>query len=162
MNSALLTYFIPAAFPPCRMYQGHLRPLEQSLVADSAMVTIASPYAIWVLKQARRCRSSSTAATMDGATTMQLFRLVYVPLMMPSLVAIAPTRSCSPERISLRLPAAVEGYRDHASGRARWLLAADDLPELLMTTGLSTHCRRPRSTTRSALQVEKTAGAVKS
>jgi len=27
-------------------------------------------------------------AVMDGATTLQLFRLVYVPLMMPSLVAI--------------------------------------------------------------------------
>ena len=28
------------------------------------------------------------AAVMDGATTLQIFRLVYVPLMMPSLVAI--------------------------------------------------------------------------
>jgi hypothetical protein len=31
------------------------------------------------------------AATMDGATTLQLFRLVYVPLMMPSLCRRIPT-----------------------------------------------------------------------
>ena len=46
------------------------------------MVTIASPYAIWVLKQAsdKLPVELDEAAIMDGATTLQLFRLVYAPL----------------------------------------------------------------------------------
>src|SRR5262249_4174044 len=45
---------------------------------------------IWVLKQAsdKLPVELDEAATVDGATTLQLFRLVYVPLMMPSLVAV--------------------------------------------------------------------------
>ena len=55
-----------------------------------AMVTIASPYAIWVLKQAsdKLPLELDEAAVMDGASPLQLFRLVYLLLMMPSLVAI--------------------------------------------------------------------------
>jgi ABC-type glycerol-3-phosphate transport system permease component len=58
-----------------------------------AMVTIASAYAIWVLKQASDTLpvELDEAATMDGATTLQLCRLVYVPLMMPSLCRRIPT-----------------------------------------------------------------------
>jgi len=54
------------------------------------MVTIASPYAIWVLKQAsdKLPWELDEAARIDGATPLQLFRLVYLPLMVPSLVAI--------------------------------------------------------------------------
>ena len=54
------------------------------------MVTIASPYAIWVLKQAsdKLPLELDEAAIMDGATALQLFRLVYLPLMGPSLVAV--------------------------------------------------------------------------
>src|SRR5947199_6571635 len=55
-----------------------------------AMVTVASPYAIWVLKQAsdKLPFELDEAAIIDGASPLQLFRLVYVPLMMPSLVAV--------------------------------------------------------------------------
>ena len=55
-----------------------------------AMVTIASPYAIWVLKQAsdKLPWELDEAARIDGASPLQLFRLVYLPLMVPSLVAI--------------------------------------------------------------------------
>jgi multiple sugar transport system permease protein len=44
-----------------------------------AMVTIASPYAIWVLKQAsdKLPVELDEAAIVDGASPMQLFRLVY-------------------------------------------------------------------------------------
>jgi len=62
-----------------------------------AMVTIARPYSIWVLKQAsdKLPYELDEAAVMDGASPMQLFRLVYLPLMMPSLVRPSePTRSC--------------------------------------------------------------------
>jgi multiple sugar transport system permease protein len=54
------------------------------------MVTIASPYCIWVLKQAsdKLPFELDEAARMDGATPLQLFRLVYLPLMVPSMVAV--------------------------------------------------------------------------
>ncbi len=92
MNMALFTYFIPAAFLAVPMYRtmGNYGLLNNHWSLILAMVTIASPYAIWVLKQAsdRLPVELDEAATMDGATTLQLFRLVYVPLMMPSLVAV--------------------------------------------------------------------------
>jgi len=55
-----------------------------------AMVTIASPYCIWVLKQAsdKLPYELDEAARMDGATPLQLFWMVYLPLMVPSLVAV--------------------------------------------------------------------------
>ena len=92
MNLALFTYFIPAAFLAVPMYRtmGIYGLLNNHWALILAMVTIASPYAIWVLKQAsdKLPVELDEAATMDGATTLQLFRLVYVPLMMPSLVAV--------------------------------------------------------------------------
>jgi len=50
---------------------------------------------------------------MDGATTLQLFRLVYVPLMMPLGWSRSGPTAITPglERIPLRVPAALKGYR---------------------------------------------------
>jgi len=92
MNLALFTYFIPAAFLAVPMYKTMatygLLNNRWSLVL--AMVTIASPYCIWVLKQAsdKLPWELDEAARIDGATPLQLFRLVYLPLMVPSLVAV--------------------------------------------------------------------------
>ena len=92
MNLALFTYFIPAAFLAVPMYKtmGNYGILNSQWSLILAMVTIASPYAIWVLKQAsdKLPYELDEAAIMDGATALQLFRLVYLPLMLPSLVAI--------------------------------------------------------------------------
>ncbi len=92
MNFALATYFIPAAFLAVPMYKamGVYGLLNTKAAMILAMVTLASPYAIWVLKQAsdKLPVELDEAAIMDGATAMQLFRLVYLPLMVPSLVAI--------------------------------------------------------------------------
>jgi multiple sugar transport system permease protein len=89
---ALFTYFIPAAFLAVPMYRimGIYGLLNSQWALILAMVTIASPYAIWVLKQAsdKLPLELDEAAIMDGATPLQLFRLVYLPLMAPSLVAI--------------------------------------------------------------------------
>ena len=54
MNLALFTYFIPAAFLAVPMYRtmGNYGLLNNQWSLILAMVTIASPYAIWVLKQA--------------------------------------------------------------------------------------------------------------
>ncbi|MFI4952590.1 MAG: carbohydrate ABC transporter permease, partial [Burkholderiales bacterium] len=92
MNLALLTYFIPAAFLAVPMYKtmGNYGLLNNQWALILAMITIASPYSIWVLKQAsdKLPYELDEAARIDGASPLQLFRLVYVPLMMPSLVAI--------------------------------------------------------------------------
>ncbi len=92
LNMALFTYFIPAAFLAVPMYKTMatygLLNNRWSLIL--AMVTIASPYCIWVLKQAsdKLPWELDEAARIDGATPLQLFRLVYLPLMVPSLVAV--------------------------------------------------------------------------
>lgn len=92
MNFALATYLIPAAFLAIPMYKsmGHYGLLENQWALIFAMVALASPYAIWVLKQAsdKLPLELDEAARIDGASVPQLFRLVYLPLMAPSLVAI--------------------------------------------------------------------------
>ncbi|MGH8847657.1 MAG: carbohydrate ABC transporter permease, partial [Polaromonas sp.] len=92
MNMALFTYFIPAAFLAVPMYKtmGNYGLLNSQWSLILAMVTIASPYCIWVLKQAsdKLPYELDEAAMMDGASALQLFRLVYLPLMVPSLVAV--------------------------------------------------------------------------
>src|SRR5215468_1764255 len=54
LNFALFTYFIPAAFLAVPMYKamGTYGLLNHQSALILAMVTIAAPYAIWVLKQA--------------------------------------------------------------------------------------------------------------
>src|SRR5438552_7121879 len=92
MNLALFSYFIPAAFLAVPMYKtmGNYGLLNNQWALILAMVTIAAPYSIWVLKQAsdKLPYELDEAAKMDGASPLQLFRLVYLPLMTPSLVAI--------------------------------------------------------------------------
>jgi multiple sugar transport system permease protein len=92
MNLALFTYFIPAAFLAVPMYKtmGVYGILNSQWSLILAMVTIASPYCIWVLKQAsdKLPFELDEAARIDGASPLQLFRLVYLPLMVPSLVAV--------------------------------------------------------------------------
>jgi multiple sugar transport system permease protein len=92
MNLALFTYFIPAAFLAVPMYKtmGFYGLLNSQWSLILAMVTIASPYCIWVLKQAsdKLPYELDEAARIDGASPLQLFYLVYLPLMVPSLVAV--------------------------------------------------------------------------
>jgi multiple sugar transport system permease protein len=142
MNLALFTYFIPAAFLAVPMYRtmGVYGLLNNHWALILAMVTLAAPYAIWVLKQAsdKLPYELDEAAVMDGASAMQLFRLVYLPLMMPSLVAVGTYALLLAwneylyaflllsKDTDITLPVALGNF-----------LAADDSPwELLMTTGL--------------------------
>ena len=126
MNLALFTYFIPAAFLAVPMYRtmGIYGLLNSHWALILAMVTIASPYAIWVLKQAsdKLPVELDEAAIMDGATPLQLFRLVYLPLMMPSLVAVgtyAILLAWNEYLYAFLLLS--KRHRDHAAGRARQL-----------------------------------------
>jgi len=141
MNLALFTYFIPAAFLAVPMYRtmGNYGLLNNHWALILAMVTIASPYAIWVLKQAsdKLPVELDEAAVMDGATTLQIFRLVYVPLMMPSLVAIGTYAVLLAWNEYLYAFLLLSNDRDITLPVALGnFLAADDSPwELLMTTG---------------------------
>ncbi len=92
MNLALATYLIPAAFLAVPMYKtmGNYGILNTQAALIFAMIALASPYAIWVLKQAsdKLPAELDEAAVIDGATPFQIFRMVYLPLMKPSMVAI--------------------------------------------------------------------------
>ncbi|WP_342360470.1 carbohydrate ABC transporter permease [Terrarubrum flagellatum] len=142
LNMALFTYFIPAAFLAVPMYRvmGLYGLLNSQWALIIAMMTIAAPYAIWVLKQAsdKLPVELDEAAVIDGASPMQLFWLVYIPLMVPSLVAIGAYAILLAwneylyaflllsRDTSIPLPVALGNF-----------LAADDSPwPLLMTTGL--------------------------
>jgi multiple sugar transport system permease protein len=142
MNMALFTYFIPAAFLAVPMYRtmGMYGLLNTQWSLILAMVAIATPYSIWVLKQSsdQLPIELDEAAIMDGASPMQLFWLVYIPLMAPALVAIGTYALLLAwneylyaflllsKDTDVTLPVGLGNF-----------LAADDSPwELLMTTGL--------------------------
>jgi multiple sugar transport system permease protein len=142
MNLALFTYFIPAAFLAVPMYKtmGNYGLLNNQWALILAMVTIAAPYSIWVLKQAsdKLPYELDEAAKMDGATPMQLCRLVYLPLMTPSLVAIGTYALLLAWNEYLYAFLLLSNERQITLAVALGnFLAADDSPwELLMTTGL--------------------------
>ena len=142
MNMALLTYFIPAAFLAVPMYKtmGNYGMLNSQWSLIMAMVTIASPYCIWVLKQAsdKLPYELDEAAKMDGASAMQLFRLVYLPLMVPPLVAVGTYALLLAWNEYLYAFLLLSSESSITLGVALGnFLAADDSPwELLMTTGL--------------------------
>ena len=142
MNLALFTYFIPAAFLAVPMYKtmGVYGLLNSQWSLILAMVTIASPYCIWVLKQAsdKLPFELDEAARIDGASPLQLFRLVYLPLMVPSLVAVGTYALLLAWNEYLYAFLLLSNDRSVTLAVALGnFLAADDSPwELLMATGL--------------------------
>jgi multiple sugar transport system permease protein len=142
MNMALLTYFIPAAFLAVPMYKamGNYGLLNNRWSLVAAMVALATPYAIWVLKQAsdKLPAELDEAAIVDGATPWQLFRLVYLPLMTPSMVAIgiyALLLSWNEYLYGFLLLSKEDSVT--LAVALGHFLSADDSPwELLMATGL--------------------------
>jgi multiple sugar transport system permease protein len=142
MNLALFTYFIPAAFLAVPMYKtmGLYGLLNSQWALILAMVTIASPYCIWVLKQAsdKLPYELDEAARMDGASPMQLFFMVYLPLMVPSLVAVGTYSLLLAWNEYLYAFLLLSKEEDVTLAVALGnFLSADDSPwELLMATGL--------------------------
>jgi multiple sugar transport system permease protein len=142
MNLALFTYFIPAAFLAVPMYRtmGLYGLLNSQWALILAMVTLASPYAIWVLKQAsdKLPEELDEAAYIDGASALQLFRLVYLPLMTPSLVAVGTYALLLAWNEYLYAFLLLSNDQEITLAVALGnFLAADDSPwELLMATGL--------------------------
>jgi multiple sugar transport system permease protein len=142
MNLALFTYFIPAAFLAVPMYKtmGMYGLLNNDWALILAMVTVASPYAIWILRQAsdKLPVELDEAALIDGASPFQLFRLVYIPLMVPSLIAVGTYALLLAWNEYLYAFLLLSDDRSTTLGVALGsFLSADDSPwELLMATGL--------------------------
>jgi multiple sugar transport system permease protein len=89
---ALLTYAIPAStliIPFLRIM--HIYGLSDNLWAViAAEVTFATPYAILVLQYYAKLIPSELddAARIDGASAVQLYLRIYLPLMAPALAAV--------------------------------------------------------------------------
>ena len=92
VNAPLLTYAVPASFlviPFSRLMAGY--GLSNSLWAIvAANVTFAAPYAILILQQYAKLIPSELdeAAQVDGASPVQVYRRIYLPLMAPALAAV--------------------------------------------------------------------------
>ena len=91
-NAALMTYVIPASFlaiPFYRIMQMYgLGNNPWSVIA--AMVTFATPYAIFIFQQYGKSipLELDESARIDGATPLQVYFWIYLPLMAPALVAV--------------------------------------------------------------------------
>jgi multiple sugar transport system permease protein len=92
VNVPLLTYAVPASFlviPYFRLMANY--GLSNSLWAIvAANVTFAAPYAILILQQYATLipMELDEAARVDGASPVQMYRRVYLPLMIPALTAV--------------------------------------------------------------------------
>ena len=91
-NVALMTYVIPQSFlaiPFYRIMQDYgLTNNLWSVIA--AMVTFATPYAMFIFQQYSRSIpiELDESARIDGASPVQIYLRIYLPLMAPALVAV--------------------------------------------------------------------------
>ena len=91
-NAALLTYVIPASFlaiPFYRIMQNYgMANNLWSVIA--ALVAFATPYAFFVLQEYGRSIPIEVdeSARIDGASPIQVYLKIYLPLMAPALVAV--------------------------------------------------------------------------
>ena len=92
-NASLLTYAIPAAFliVPFHRIMHDYGLSNRPVAVIAAYVTFATPFAIWILRQYARLIpiELDDAARVDGASAVQLYRRVYLPLMAPALAVVA-------------------------------------------------------------------------
>jgi len=91
-NAALMTYVIPASFLAIPFYRimsiYGLGNNPWSVIA--AMVTFATPYAIFIFQHYGKSipMELDESARIDGATPVQIYFKIYLPLMSPALVAV--------------------------------------------------------------------------
>ena len=141
-NTALLTYLIPAAFVAVPFYKvmsdyGLLNTLWSLIFA---MSTFAIPYAIWVLRQYSDSIpfELDEAAKVDGATPLQIFYLVYIPLLRPAMIAIGTYALLLAWNEYLYAFLLLSSERQHTIPVAMgYFLVTDDAPwSLLMATAV--------------------------
>ena len=91
-NTALLTYVIPSStlIIPFHRVMHWYGLLDNPWAVIAAEVTFATPYAILVLLYAAKLipMELDDAARIDGASVVQLYLRIYVPLMAPALAAV--------------------------------------------------------------------------
>jgi multiple sugar transport system permease protein len=91
-NAALLTYVIPASFLAIPFYRimGFYGLSNNLWSVIAAEVTFATPYAIFIFQQYAVSIpiELDEAARIDGASPMQVYFKIYLPLMAPALVAV--------------------------------------------------------------------------
>ncbi len=92
-NAALLTYAIPASFlivPYFRIMHGYGL-LGNPWAVIAAQTTFATPFAILILQLYARLIpfELDDAARVDGASPVQLYMRIYLPLMTPALAIVA-------------------------------------------------------------------------
>jgi multiple sugar transport system permease protein len=91
-NAALLTYVIPASFLAIPFYlimhRYGLQNNPWSVIA--VLVTFATPYAIFIFLEYGRSipLELDESARIDGASPVQIYFRIYLPLMAPALVAV--------------------------------------------------------------------------
>ena len=91
-NAALMTYVIPASFLAIPFYRimqnyGLINNLWSVIAAE---VTFATPYAMFIFQQYGRSipLELDESARIDGASPLQIYFKIYLPLMAPALVAV--------------------------------------------------------------------------
>jgi multiple sugar transport system permease protein len=91
-NAALLTYVIPASFLAIPFYRimGFYGLSNNLWSVIAAEVTFATPYAIFIFQQygVSIPIELDEAARIDGASPVQVYFKIYLPLMAPALVAV--------------------------------------------------------------------------
>ncbi len=91
-NAALLTYVIPASFLAIPFYRlmADYGMMNNLWAVIFALVAFATPYAIFIFQQYGRSIpiELDEAARIDGASPIQIYFRIYLPLMVPALVAI--------------------------------------------------------------------------
>jgi multiple sugar transport system permease protein len=91
-NTALLTYVIPASFLAIPFYRiMSIYGMSDSLWGViAAYVTFGTPYAIFIFQQYGKSIpiELDESARIDGASPLQIYLRIYLPLMTPALVAV--------------------------------------------------------------------------
>jgi len=91
-NAALLTYVIPASFLaiPFYLIMQHYGLQNNPWSVIAVLVTFATPYAIFIFQEYGRSipLELDESARIDGASPVQIYFRIYLPLMAPALVAV--------------------------------------------------------------------------
>jgi multiple sugar transport system permease protein len=91
-NAALLTYVIPSSFLaiPFYLIMQHYGLHNNLWSCIAAVVTFATPYAIFIFQEYGRSipLELDESARIDGASPLQIYFRIYLPLMAPALVAV--------------------------------------------------------------------------
>lgn len=91
-NAALLTYVIPSSFLAIPFYRlmADYGMMNNIWAVVASLVSFSTPYAIFIFQQYGRSIpiELDEAARIDGASPVQVYLRIYLPLMMPALVAV--------------------------------------------------------------------------